>query len=290
MGPLAILVVARKALKHWQALPDREREELRASADRVRALGTELVAARRGAGKERSAETTSGFEEFDEARDNSGQGRTLGPRPPAVIVADLRSAVFELGAAAAPSASQMSGRSKAARMGTRVAQYGRGRQRQEDTLAPAPFVAPTAQLEGGEGVASWTDVRDWAETVWSGERLNENLTMFNVEARQGRRKQKVALRHELIEPDLHMLQVESAFALVSEVPLAAVVARVGQLMIGSLGYAPAEGDGILTLVSKVPLPIIDVDQKVGLGMLVQLLANGADTLEEEYGAVGLDRF
>lgn len=116
------------------------------------------------------------------------------------------------------------------------------------------------------------------------------MMMFEIEARQSGRTQKVAVGREVIKPDWELLQIQSVFALQSEVNLPSVVEQVGQMLIGSLGFVPVEGDALLTLVTTFPFDALDASKLATVSLTAQVLADAADTLEEAYGGPGLDRF
>lgn len=131
----------------------------------------------------------------------------------------------------------------------------------------------------------WDDFRNSLLGV-GGERVTDDMLLYTHKVSDSR-KQKVFYSRSIMppEPGLEIMQIETAFALVDhlEVDIRAVVADVGNRMLGSLGYRPGDHGGFLTLVMNFPLAPIDLEEFMGIMGPAQLLAANADDLERQYG-------
>jgi hypothetical protein len=136
-------------------------------------------------------------------------------------------------------------------------------------------------------MSTWEELSAAVERVVGGTRPNATTLSCEIGLEQRGRRQRVFIQREVVRPDLEFVHIRSAVGVVGPVDLPAAVERIGQLVIGGLGYLPHEtGDGILSLDVKFPTALIDAAKMDTLLLLVQLVAQTADQLEAEFAAPG----
>lgn len=134
----------------------------------------------------------------------------------------------------------------------------------------------------------WFEIRSALEASGA-ERHSETEVMKEVEGGRPGRRQRVFVHWALIPPAMEMVRVHSPFARADRVAdLAGLIARVGQLSIGSLGYLNLAGNtnghisGLLTVGMNLPLYSLDPSRMAEIIFSMDTLALAADSLEEEW--------
>jgi hypothetical protein len=93
--------------------------------------------------------------------------------------------------------------------------------------------------------------RGRADLGWLGP--NDTTLTLEIDLAERGRKQRVFIQREVVPPDLEFVHLRSAVGMLTAVDLPAAVKRIGQLVVGGLGYLPHDaGEGILSLDVKFP--------------------------------------
>lgn len=131
-------------------------------------------------------------------------------------------------------------------------------------------------------MATWDEFSALAGR-FGGTRLSENAWSFDLQGKGEDRVQKTFVFHETIAPDFEMLRVASAFAPIGVVDCAQVLKGFGQMHVGAIGFTPV-GDpaveGLLTLVTSIPLACLDLSRPLVFMLYLNIFAQAADNVEQ----------
>jgi len=108
----------------------------------------------------------------------------------------------------------------------------------------------------------------------------EGLLQFQLEL-DGGATRMVALRRDVVQPDLEMIAIDCPIGPAQQFDLQAVVAYVGTLLIGRLGYFQGSGGGALTLGTSIPTVLLDPNQLRMLLARVHMIAKAAALVEQQ---------
>jgi hypothetical protein len=140
-------------------------------------------------------------------------------------------------------------------------------------------------------VATWHEFCGLAGS-FGGEQVGENAWRFDVQGRGEGRTQKVLVFREVMQPDFEFIQVKAAFVMIETVNCAEVLKAFGQLLVGAIGYSPGfdangnQTDGFLNISTSIPLAALDLSEPTVFFLYLNVLAQGADNLEQQLSAPG----
>jgi hypothetical protein len=138
-------------------------------------------------------------------------------------------------------------------------------------------------------MAKWQDIESLY--IPGAEQVSDSMWMINLDGCVEGRRQKVFLSRDVIKPDLAIIRISSAFGLVSELNIEAVLRGTGDMLIGGLTHSPyGDDDGIVSLGTSLPLMFLDLTEAAFFYVYLGILARAADRLEMQIFGDEQDRF
>ncbi|MDQ6944923.1 MAG: hypothetical protein M3256_01340 [Actinomycetota bacterium] len=142
-------------------------------------------------------------------------------------------------------------------------------------------------------MATWQEFCGLAER-FGGEKLNETAWRFELAIPNENRVQTVFVFYEMMRPDFEVIQVKSAFVVLSQLDLdlPTLLQTCGQMQVGAIGYSPTfedDGsvkDGILNISTSIPLAALDLSDAVPFFLYLNILGQAADSLERKASLFG----
>ena len=117
--------------------------------------------------------------------------------------------------------------------------------------------------------------------------MNDEMYRINFMVHGSDVRQQVYLMYELMKPDLEFVKIASPVGVLPLVNLREMLWDHGSLTIGGFQCIPtSDVDGILTLGTSIPLPLLDLSEPSVFLLAMNVLAGASQRVSREISGFG----